>query len=122
MTIDSTFGRQVDSLVAENQHLRVKSDNDDKTIHLQQEQYKALAASVEGMRAKYERQIFQLTTERDEAVLKHSKIKSLLLQSADIIMQAARADIGNETPEKMPPGAPLREIKDDRLPIARLAE
>lgn len=116
---DQTFGRQVDALVAENQHLRVKADNDDKTLHLMQEQYRALSASVEGMRAKFERQIFQLTTERDEAMLKHSKIKSLLLQSADIIMQAARADVGDEAPEKMPPQTG-RHIEDDRLPIARL--
>lgn len=119
MTIDPDFGRQVDALVAENQHLRVKSDNDDKTMHLMQEQYSAMAASVESMRGKYERQIFQLTTERDEAVVKHSKIKSLLLQSADIIMQAARADIGNETPEKMP-AQTGPHVQDDRLPIARL--
>lgn len=113
------FGRQVDALVAENQHLRVKSDNDDKTMHLMQEQYKALAASVESMRNKYERQIFQLTTERDEAVIKHAKIKSLLLQAADIVMQAARADVGDETPEKMPPQTGSH-IVDERLPTARI--
>jgi hypothetical protein len=119
MSNDINFGRQVDALVAENQHLRVKSDNDDKTLHLMQEQYKALAASVDSMRNKYERQIFQLTTERDDATVKHSKIKSLLLQAADIVMQAARADIGDETPERMPQQTG-QHIQDDRLPIARL--
>jgi len=113
------FGRQVDALVAENQHLRVKSDNDDKTLHLMQEQYKALAASVESMRNKYERQIFQLTTERDEAVVKHARIKSLLMQSADITMQALRADAGDETPEKMPPQTGAH-IVDQRLPAAKI--
>lgn len=119
MEANKEFGRQIDALVAENQHLRVKSENDDITINLMREQYRAMAESVESMRNKYERQIFQLTTERDDAVAKRSKIKSLLLQGADITMQALRADAGDDTPEKMPAQTGTH-ISDDRLPIARL--
>ncbi len=113
--MDNEFGRQADALVRENQHLRVKSDNDDKTLHLMREQYAALAASVDGMRDKYEREIRGLRVDRDQAVIKHSTIKSLLLQAADIIVQAARADVGNDTPEKMPSQIGAHLI-DPRLP------
>src|SRR4051812_12735440 len=46
-----TLSEQIDRLVAENQHLRVKSENDDKTLHLLKEQYRLLAAQVEGINA-----------------------------------------------------------------------
>lgn len=119
MSVDSEFGRQVDALVAENQHLRVKSDNDNKTLFLMRQQYEALAASVDSMRDDYERKLHRARTECDQAIIKHSAIKSLLLQSADIVMQALRADAGDEAPEKMPANRGPH-ITDDRLPIARL--
>src|SRR5579862_1250224 len=68
MTFDIRLGEQVDALVSENQHLRIKSENDDKTLHLMREQYDALAASVEGLRAKHDREVHTLRTERDVAV------------------------------------------------------
>lgn len=117
--MDSEFSRQAADIVRENQHLRVKSNNDDKTLHLMRQQYKALASSVEGMRDEHRREAHQLRTERDEAVAKHATIKSLLLQQAEITMQALRADAGNETPEKMPESRG-QHITDDRLPLARL--
>lgn len=113
------FSRQAEEVVRENQHLRVKSDNDDKTIHLMRQQYDAMALSVDDMRSDYERKLHHMRTERDQAVARHAAIKALLLQAANIVMQALRADIGNETPEKMPP-ARLPALDDGRLPIARL--
>lgn len=117
--MNDEFGRQADALVRENQHLRVKSDNDDITMQLMREQYKALADSVEDMRSGLETKLHRMRVERDEAVLKHRTIKGLLLQSTDLVMQALRADKGDETPEIMPPQTG-RHIEDDRLPLAEL--
>jgi hypothetical protein len=111
---------QVGLLVSENQHLRVKSDNDDKTLHLMREQYDALSSSVEGLRDRHERETHKLRTERDQAVRKYAVIKALLMQSADITMQALRAEQGDETPEVIPDRV-VRHVSDDRLPIARLS-
>ena len=115
-----TLSEQVDRLVSENQHLRVKSDNDDITHRLMKEQYDALSASVEGMRSKFEREIHLMRTERDQAVRASKEINTLLLQAANLIMQALRAKEGDAAPEKMPE-ARGKHVSDDRLPIARLS-
>jgi len=85
-----TLSEQVDRLVSENQHLRVKSDNDDITRQLLKEQYDALAGSVENTRTKHEREMHLLRTERDQAVIAFKEIDTLLLQAADMVMQATR--------------------------------
>lgn len=111
---------QIKEMVAENQHLRVKSENDDTTLHLMRQQYDALADSVDAMRDEHAREVHLLRTQRDQAVIKHSRIKALLMQSTEIIMQALRADQGNETPEKMPV-ATLAIVHDDRLPAVGMS-
>lgn len=118
--VDFRLGEQVDALVSENQHLRVKTDNQEKTYHLMKEQYDALAASVDGLRTKHDREVHTLRTERDQAVRQFKTIDTLLLQASNIIMQALRARQGDGTPEQMP-DRPTRPIVDDRLPIARLS-
>jgi hypothetical protein len=115
-----TLSEQIDRLVSENQHLRVKSDNDDITRRLLKEQYEALAGSVEGIKAKHDREMHILRTERDQAVIAFKEIDTLLLQAADMIMQALRAREGDSTPEHMPE-VRGRTVNDDRLPIARLS-
>jgi len=125
-SLQMTLSEQVDRLVAENQHLRVKSENDDKTIHLLKEQYTLLADQVDGINARAEREIERSRTiardsimnmqiDRDQAQVAYREIESLLLQATDTITQALRARVGNETPEKMP-AADLPHIQDDRLP------
>lgn len=120
---------QVDRIVQENQHLRIKSNSDDTTIHLMKQQYDSLAASVASVRQKAaaevrdtkeeaEREITDMTIERDQAVRAFKEIDSVLLQAADLIMQALRARAGDDAPEKMPE-ARMPVIQDDRLPIAR---
>lgn len=126
----ATLAEQVDRLVAENQSLRVKSENDDKLIHLLKEQYSSLAAQVKGIRedaireverARHQRDadVSAAEIERDQALVAYKEIDGLLLQAGDLITQAARARIGNTTPEKMP-RQPLPAIEDSRLPAASL--
>lgn len=126
-----TLSEQIDSLVAENRHLRIKSDADDRTIHLLKEQYAGLSAQVKGMRedaireverARHQRDaaVQDMEIERDEALAANSQIEALLLQATEIITQALRARIGNATPEKMPP-AQLGEVNDARLPAPTLS-
>ena len=125
-----TLSDQVDRLVSENQALRVKSENDDKLIHLLKEQYSSLAAQVKGIRedaireverARHQRDadVSAAEIERDQALVAYKEIDGLLLQAGDLITQAARARIGNTTPEKMP-RQPLPAIEDSRLPAASL--
>lgn len=131
MTNDKeTFADQANRLVAENQHLRVKSDSDDLTIRLMREQYDGLAATVNNVRDKAaaeikatqdyaEHEISDLTIERDQAVRAFKEIDTLLLQAADLVMQALRAREGDAAPESLPTQRGMH-IDDDRLPIARL--
>jgi len=126
----STLSDQVDRMVAENQHLRVRCESQETTITLMRDQYDALAAQVNDIRAKSrfeverardraESEVSELTIERDHAVRSFKEIDSILLQAADLIMQALRARQGDNTPEKMPERQ-TPHIVDDRLPIARL--
>ena len=121
-----TLSEQVDRLVAENQHLRVKSENDDKTIHLLKEQYALLSKQVAGIREGAVREVEKARTssrdavmdmqmDRDQAIIAYQEIESLLLRATDTITQALRARVGNATPEKMPQ-AELSVHDDERLP------
>lgn len=120
------LGEQVDRLVAENQHLRVKSENDDKVIHLLKEQYAQLQGQVQDIRDRAAREVekarayardsvMDMQMDRDRAIVAYREIEGLLLRATDTITQALRARVGNETPEKMP-AADLPHITDDRLP------
>lgn len=122
---------QVNGIIAERDHLRVKSESDDTTIHLMREQYDSLAATVASIRqkaagdvekARYaaEQVVTDMMIERDQAVRAFKAIDTTLMQAADLIMQALRARAGDSTPEKMPERV-LPHIKDDRLPVARLS-
>lgn len=119
--MDPTLSEQVSQLVSENQHLRVKSDNDNITLALMKQQYDALSSSVESLRNKHDREAHTLRTERDVATIKFKTIDTLLLQASNIIMQALRARQGDDTPEQIPE-RPTREVRDDRLPIARFTK
>ena len=128
---ETAFTDQANRIVAENQHLRVKSENDDITIRLLKDQYSGLAAEVNGIRDKAaadiarakdgaERAVSGMQIERDQAVIAFKEIDTLLLQAADLIMQALRAREGDAAPEIMPT-ARGAHINDERLPIARLS-
>lgn len=121
-----TLADQVDRLVAENQHLRVKSENDDVTIHLLKEQYNLLQRQVAGIRETASREVekarngardivMDMQMDRDQARVAYREIDGLLLQAADTIHQALRARVGNITPEKLP-AAEMQHISDGRLP------
>lgn len=112
---DQSFADQANRMVVENQNLRVKSDNDDKTIHLMKDQYDGLSASVEAMRTRHDREMHTLRTERDQAVRAFKEIDTVLLQAADLIMQALRARQGNTTPDQIP-DRPIALVRDARLP------
>jgi hypothetical protein len=114
--MDNTLSTQVNQMVAENQHLRVKSENDDVTIRLMKEQYDALAASVDGLRNKHDRESYSLRTERDQAVRSFKEIDTTLMIAADLIMQALRARQGDSTPDHIP-DRPALHINDERLPL-----
>lgn len=117
---DPNFGRQVDALVRENRRLLLKSEADDKTIHMLKAQYDAIQAGMENMIEDHRRRERELLAEADRANVAYTEIEGHLNQAGDLIMQAARARIGNRTPERMPPQTG-RHIEDPRLPIARLA-
>lgn len=116
----SAFSDQINLLIAENRRLLKKSEADDKTIYVLKDQYDTLHAGVESLIEDHRAIERQLAGERDRAVRAYTEINGLLNQSADLIMQAIRARVGDLTPEKMPQ-RPLAEIHDDRLPIARLS-
>lgn len=124
-----TLSEQVDRLVTENQSLRVKSDNDDKHIHLLTDQYNTLAAQVAAIRrraaeevanikSKTEEALMDMQIERDQAVAAYKSVDSTLLQAAELIMQAARARVGDAQTE--PPVAAIAGF-DARLPAAHLS-
>lgn len=121
-----TLSEQVDRLVAENQSLRVKSNNDDTMIHLLKEQYEILHRQVQGIRERADREVekarafardsvMDMQMDRDRAIVAYREIEGLLLRATDTITQALRARVGDLTPEKMPE-ADLPHINDDRLP------
>jgi len=112
---------QIRDIVTENQNLRVRTSNDSVTIGLMKSQYDALAASVDGMKDKHDREMHKMRTERDQAVRSFKEIDTTLMQAADLIMQALRARQGDAAPEVMPDRL-TSHIKDDRLPIARLSQ
>lgn len=132
LSIDE-FNKQVSDLVRENRRLRAKSDADDETILTLKKQYDDLAAGVESMvedhkaieaesQERFNKANRELMFERDRAVRAYKEIEGLLMQAGnaamsmnDLIMQAARAKIGDSTPEKMPE-VKLPDIKDSRLP------
>jgi hypothetical protein len=99
---EEILGDRVNEMIAENQHLRVKVDNQASLITLLQEQYDKSAGSMNALRDKYDREMHDLRTERDQAVRKFKTIDALLLQASNIIMQALRARQGDEVPEKIP--------------------
>lgn len=115
---------QINQLIAENRRLRNKSDADDKTMHLLKEQNRELRGGIENLIEDHRRIERSLIAERDEAKLAYVEIEGCLNQAGDLIMQAARARIGDMAPERMPPQTG-RHIEDARLPenspIARLA-
>ena len=117
MSNTETLSEQVNQMVTDLQHLRVKSENDDKTIHLMREQYDGLAASVEALAGRHEREIHAMRTERDQAVRRFKSIDTLLLQASNIIMQALRARSGDDTPEQIP-DRPVGVVGHPLLPVA----
>lgn len=127
--MSDAFATQASTLVAENRHLRIKSENDDNTIGLMKQQYDLLAASVQELRSRHDRELRSirdagererhiLTTERDHAVRAHTEINGLLAQVADLTMQAIRASKGDVTPENIP-DRPIPRLAD--IPVARLS-
>lgn len=121
-----TLSDQVSRIIAENQNLRIRVENDAKTIRTMTEQYDDLAAQVddirnsaaadcENVRVWANREVMAMQIERDQAVRKFEMVDTTLKQAADLIMQAARAAVGDLTPEKLPERK-LAVIKDDRLP------
>ncbi len=99
---ETALSDQVSQMVSENQHLRVKGDNDDKRIALLIEQYDSMAASVKATHDRHEQEMHDMRTERDQAVRQFKTIEALLLQSSTIIMQALRARQGDVVPEVIP--------------------
>lgn len=126
-----TLSEQVNDLLSELQSLRIKSENDDKMIHILKVQYESLSSQMRGIRqdairevetARQQRDadVHEAEIERDKAITAYKTIETLLLRSADLIMQAARARVGDATPAQMP-HARLPQIEDERLPRIGLA-
>lgn len=116
---DATLSDQINQLIAENRRLRSKSAADDATIHLLKEQYAAVSGGIEDMVEDHRKIERELTIEAHNARVAYIQIQGLLDQAADLILQAARARIGDITPEKMPT-ATLAVIGDSRMPDVAL--
>jgi folate-dependent tRNA-U54 methylase TrmFO/GidA len=118
---------QVAKLVAENRRYRVKSEADDKTIHLLKEQYDALQSGVENMIEEHRANERALAAERDRAVRSYTEIEGHLHQAADLIVQAMRARVGNADPAPdrvgaADPGGPMsHQLADSRMPQVLLS-
>jgi len=122
---DTALSDQINQLIAETRRLRNKSDADDKTIHLLKEQNAELRGGIESLVEDHRRIERKLVGERDEAQLAYTEIEGLLNQAADCIMQAARARIGDQAPEKMPQQIGRHvdhHLLPENSPIARLAQ
>lgn len=128
---ECNLNEQVSRMVQENQHFRVKSENDDITINLMREQWTTLANQVDNIRNKAasevekarnlaEAAVTEMMIERDRAVRSFKEIDTTLMQAADLIMQALRARQGDGTPEDMPEQLG-RHMDDERLPALRLS-
>lgn len=111
---------QISGLIAENRRLRNKSDADDKTIHLLKEQYASVTGGIEDMIEDHRRVERDLTIEAHNAKVAYTQIQGLLDQAADLILQAARARIGDDTPAKMP-AAIIPVLADGRMPEVSLS-
>lgn len=116
---DQAMIDQVTSLVQENRRLRAKSNADDETIHLLKEQYATVAGGIEGMVEDHRRRERELMIESHQHKVAYEEIRGLLNQAGDLLLQAFRARVGNETPEQMPQ-LRLPVIEDRRLPAAML--
>lgn len=118
--MNSPLSDQINALIAENRRLRNKSEADDKTIHLLKEQYAAVAGGIEDMVESHRKVERELTIEAHNANVAYTEIEGRLNQVADLILQAARARVGDATPETMPERV-LPHVTDARLPGVALS-
>lgn len=116
----TAFSDQINILVSDNRRLHAKTEADGTTIRLLKEENAGLHVTIEEMTRHYRQRERELIADTNRAKVAYTEISGLLNQVAETVLQAARAQIGDQTPEKMP--APhLPHLKDDRLPIARLS-
>ncbi len=111
--MNSPLSDQINALVAENRRLRNKSEADDATIALLKDQYRTVTKGIEDMvedQRKIER---ELTIEIHNTRAADKEIAGLLNQVADLILQAARARIGDSVPANM---SEMAHHEDKRLP------
>ncbi len=113
---DSTLSDQINALVSENRRLRMKSEADDKTIHVLKDQYAMVTSGMEDIVEDHRRIERELTIKAHKAQAAYSEMEGLLDRAADLILQAARARVGDDTPEKMPEHSGTH-VNDARLPM-----
>lgn len=111
----TTLSDQINALVAENRRLRNKSTADDITIQTLTEQYERLQSGVEDMVEDHRRRERELIAAADRAERAYVSIQGLLDQAADLILQAARARVGDAMP------APVPHLTDSRMPGVALS-
>ena len=74
---------------ADNRRLRIRVDNDERTIATLKAQYDQLAADFKSAQQSWRETEHQIITERDRAVTAEKEINGLLNETADLIIQAA---------------------------------
>jgi hypothetical protein len=84
--MNNSFTDQASAIVHENRRLRLKVDNDERTIATLKAQ---LAADFKSAQQTWREIEHQLITERDRAVTAEKEIHGLLNEAADLIIQAA---------------------------------
>ncbi len=94
----------------------MKSEADDATIVLLKSQYDQISGGMESLIEDHRRIERNLTVEIHNTRAADKEIAGLLNQVADLILLAARARIGNDTPATMPENLGPH-INDARLPM-----
>lgn len=87
--MNNSFTDQASALVHDNRRLRIRIDNDERTIATLKAQYDQLAADFKSAQQTWREIEHQIITERDRAVTAEKEIHGLLNETADLIIQAA---------------------------------
>ena len=114
--MNNSFTDQASALVHDNRRLRIRVDNDERTIATLKAQYDQLAADFKSAQQTWREIEHQLITERDRAVTAEKEINGLLNEAADLIIQAAarRATAASPAEEQTEHG-PLLEGRLKRI-------
>ncbi len=118
--MNSPLSDQINALIAENRRLLVENESLRRLHADVKQRYDTVTAGVNDMIEDHRHVERDLQFRVDKAETSEKEVAELLLQAADIIRQAFRARVGDNTPEKMPV-AQLPALADGRMPEVSLS-